>query len=148
MLQFEICRLSLLGSNEMAIHLVKQYSMSILIKYIVLNSMATQHSFIQGSKFFFIKNHSYNIALLNQSKKFKLVSLSAAMKVKFVKIFDSSGTGTLFKINTILNRVLQTQLCLLLDPFYEAKYPEHMYGFRKGRNAHQAVGFLKCILEK
>ena len=44
--------------------------------------------------------------------------------------------------------MLQTQLCLLLDPFYEAKYPEHMYAYRKGRNTHQAMGFLKTVLEQ
>jgi RNA-directed DNA polymerase len=70
------------------------------------------------------------------------------MKVKLVEIPKQNGSTRILGIGTMLDRVLQTQLSLLLDPFYEAKYPEHMYAYRKGRNTHQAVGFLKGILER
>jgi retron-type reverse transcriptase len=36
----------------------------------------------------------------------------------------------------------------LLDPYYEAKFSEHVYSYRKGRDTHQAVGFLKAVLQK
>jgi len=42
--------------------------------------------------------------------------------------------------------VLQTQLCLLLNSFYEGKYHENIYSYRKGRNPSQAVGLLHEIL--
>ena len=70
------------------------------------------------------------------------------MKVKLVEISKPDGSIRTLRISTMLDRVLQTQLCLLLDPFYEAKYPEYMYAYRKGRNTHQAAGFLKAVLER
>jgi hypothetical protein len=96
---------------------------------------------------FIIKNNSHKIELLSQSKNIKL-NLSSTMKVKLVEIPKPNGSARTLRISTMLNRMLQKQLCLLLDPFYEAKYPEHMYVYRKGRNTCQVVGFLKAILEK
>lgn len=147
LLQAEICRLSLMGSNEMAMKLIEAYSMNIVIRYIAINKITAQSGYIPGIDNFIIRNNGHKIELLFQSKETKLNALSI-MKVKLVEIPKSDGSTRNLGISTILDRVLQTQLCLLLDPFYEAKYPEHMYGFRKGRNMHQAVGFLKAVLER
>lgn len=146
LLQTEICQLSLSGSDEIAMGLIDIYSMNIIIRYIAINKVARQSSSAPGIDNVIFKNNCDKIALLLQSKETKLNSLST-MKVKFVKIPKSDGSQKTLGISTMLDRTLQTQLCLLLDPFCEAKYPEHMYGFRKGRNAHQAVGFLKAVLE-
>ena len=142
MLQAEICRLSLIGFNELAIKLIEAYSMNIVIRYIAINRITAQSGSTSGIDSFIIKNNKHKISLLIQSKETKLNSFSA-MKIKLVKS-SSKNLG----ISTILDRVLQTQLYLLLDPFYEAKYSKHIYGFRKGRNTHQAAGFLKVFLEK
>nr|YP_009476640.1 hypothetical protein StoMt_p004 [Storeatula sp. CCMP1868]AVM81133.1 hypothetical protein StoMt_p004 [Storeatula sp. CCMP1868] len=146
-LQAEICRLSLIGSNEMAMKLIEAYSMNIVIRYIAINRITVQSGSTPGIDNFIVKNNSHKIDLLFQSKETKLSSLST-MKVKLVEIPKPDGSVRSLGISTMLDRVLQTQLYLLLDPFYEAKYPEHMYGFRKGRNTHQAVGFLKAVLER
>jgi RNA-directed DNA polymerase len=114
-------------------------------KYIAINRIIAQSSSTLGIDNFIVKNNSYKTDLLFQSKETKLSPLSN-MKIKFVEIPKPEGSFRSLGINTMLDKVLQTQLCLLLDPFYEAKYPEHMYGFRKGRNTHQAVGFLKAVL--
>jgi RNA-directed DNA polymerase len=37
---------------------------------------------------------------------------------------------------------MQTLFVLLLDPIVEATSDDFSYGFRKGRNAHQAIGDL------
>ena len=147
LLQTEICQLSLSSSDEKAMKLIESYSMNIIIRYIAINKIASQSGFTPGIDNVIIKNNSNKIALLLQSKETKLNSLST-MKVKLVKIPKPDGSHRTLGISTMLDRILQTQLCLLLDPFYEAKYPEHMYGFRKGRNTHQAVGFLKAVLER
>merc|ERR1712194_91022 len=130
-----------------AMELIKTYSMNIVIRYIAINKIASQSGETPGVDNFIIKNNSNKIKLLSQSKKTKL-NLSSTMKVKLVEITKLNGSTKILGISTMLNRVLQTQLCLLLDPFYEAKYPEHMYAYRKGRNTHQAVGFLKGTLER
>jgi RNA-directed DNA polymerase len=147
LLQAEICRFSLIGSNEMAMELIDIYSMNIVIRYIAINKITTQSGSTPGIDNFIIKNNSHKIDLLFQSKETKLSSLTT-MKVKRIEIPKSDGSSRILGISTMLDRVLQTQLSLLLDPYYEAKYPEHMYGFRKGRNTHQAAGFLKAVLER
>ena len=147
LLQAEICRLSLIGSNEMAMKLIEAYSMNIVIRYIAINRITVQSGSTPGIDNFIVKNNSHKIDLLFQSKETKLSSLST-MKVKLVEIPKPDGSVRSLGISTMLDRVLQTQLYLLLDPFYEAKYPEHIYGFRKGRNTHQAAGFLKAVLER
>lgn len=147
LIQAEICRFSLIGSNEKAMKLIDSYSMNILIRYIAVNRVTSRFGFISSIHDFILKSNRQKIDLLFQSKETQL-SLFSTMKVKCVEIFKSNGSLRSLHINTLLNRVIQTQFCLLLDPFYEAKYPEHMYGFRKGRNRHQAVGFLKASLEK
>jgi RNA-directed DNA polymerase len=147
LIQAEICRLSLTGADTAAMELVETYSMNIVIRYIATNKIASQSGETPGVDNFVIKNNSNKLELLSQSKKTKL-NLSSTMKVKLIKILKPNGSARILGISTMLDRVLQTQLCLLLDPFYEAKYPEHMYAYRKGRNTHQAVGFLKAILER
>jgi RNA-directed DNA polymerase len=147
LLQTEICHLSLTGADTKAMELIETYSMNIIIRYIAINKIASQSGKTPGTDTFVIKNNSNKLELLNQSKKTKL-NLLSSMKVKLVEIPKPNGSTRILGISTMLDRVLQTQLCLLLDPFYEAKYPEHMYGYRKGRNTHQAVGFLKAILER
>ena len=147
LLQTEICRLSLTGADIAAMELIETYSMNIVIRYVAINKIASQSGETPGVDNFIIKNKRNKIELLSQSKKTKL-NLSSTMKVKLVKIPKPNGSTRILGISTMLDRVLQTQLCLLLDPFYEAKYPEHVYAYRKGRNTHQAVGFLKGILER
>lgn len=146
-LQIEICQLSLIGSNKKAMDLIDSYSMNIVIRYIAINIITAQSGSTPGIDNFIIKNDSNKLELLSQSKKTKLNSRST-IKVKLVKIPKPDGAIRTLGISTMLNRVLQTQLCLLLDPFYEATYSEHTYAYRKGRNTHQAVGFLKAVLEE
>jgi RNA-directed DNA polymerase len=147
LLQIEICQLSLIGSNKKAMDLIDLYSMNIVIRYIAINKITAQSGSTPGIDNFIIKNNSHKLELLSQSKKINLNSRST-MKVKLVKIPKPDGTMRTLGISTMLDRVLQTQLCLLLDSFYEATYSEHTYGYRKGRNTHQAVGFLKAVLER
>ena len=45
-------------------------------------------------------------------------------------------------IPTIGDRCMQSLFVLLLDPIVEADSDDFSYGFRKGRNAHQAIGDL------
>ena len=42
-------------------------------------------------------------------------------------------------IPTVLDRLIQQALHQVLSPIFEPTFSEHSYGFRPGRNAHQAV---------
>ena len=39
----------------------------------------------------------------------------------------------------MLDRLIQQALNQVLSPIFESTFSEHSYGFRPGRNAHQAV---------
>ena len=42
-------------------------------------------------------------------------------------------------VPTVLDRVIQQALAQVLTPLFEDGFSDHSYGFREGRNAHQAV---------
>ena len=42
-------------------------------------------------------------------------------------------------VPTVLDRVIQQALAQVLTPLFESEFSSHSYGFREGRNAHQAV---------
>lgn len=49
-------------------------------------------------------------------------------------------------ILTILDRIIQTWILSVLDPVIDVHSDKYSFGFRKGRNAHQAIGELSRIL--
>ena len=42
-------------------------------------------------------------------------------------------------VPTVLDRVSQQAIAQVLTPHYDGDFSQHSYGFRVGRNAHQAV---------
>jgi len=137
-IQAEVCYLSLIGADTDALKLIEIYSMNSIIRGIAIDKTASIDNLN-------IKSYAQKLSLLSQSKKTKL-NLSSTFEIKLVDIPKQDGTVKTLGISKLLNRMFQKQLGLLLNPFYEAKYPEQMYGFRKGRNKYQAIACLKKIL--
>jgi RNA-directed DNA polymerase len=59
--------------------------------------------------------------------------------VKQVLIPKPGGGTRTLGIPTVLDRFIQQALHQVLCPMYDATFSPHSYGFRPGRNAHQAV---------
>jgi RNA-directed DNA polymerase len=50
-------------------------------------------------------------------------------------------------VPTVRDRVVQTATLLILEPIFEADFLESSFGFRPGKNAHQALTAIKANLE-
>lgn len=59
--------------------------------------------------------------------------------VRKVEIPKDTGGVRMLGIPTVVDRMIQQAIYQALSPMYEEEFDKHSYGFRPGKNAHQAV---------
>lgn len=73
--------------------------------------------------------------ILNRNLNHKcLISLVDKLRRQQLLTYKSA------RIPTITDKCIQTLFVLLLDPITESTADEYSYAYRRGRNAHQAIG--------
>ena len=68
--------------------------------------------------------------------------------VKRVEIPKDNGGKRLLGIPSVRDRVVQQAILQVIDPIIDPNFSDYSYGFRKGRNAHQAIEHIQEYYEE
>ncbi len=83
----------------------------------------------------------------DQFKQSLLEGMYSPQPVRRVEIPKPDGGVRLLGIPTVLDRMVQQAITQVLSPIFDAEFSDNSFGFRPGRNAHQAITQAKHYIE-
>jgi group II intron reverse transcriptase/maturase len=151
-LQYDIAFLCTLGKREEALQYVDEFCMSLIIRTFCVERIRTRSSRDTPGidQMIIEKANDYKTCLqLVKMTHPKNISYKCDMQVRYLEIpKKDSNQVRVLGISNIIDRVLQLQILVLLDPIIDPMLPEDFYGFRKGRSALQALGYLTKSIQQ
>jgi group II intron reverse transcriptase/maturase len=81
----------------------------------------------------YLKQHGENLKQSLLDGKYR------PLPVRRVEIPKPNGGIRLLGIPTVVDRMIQQAIAQVLSPIFEKEFSNYSYGFRPGRNAHQAI---------
>lgn len=147
----DISRLSRLDKKDEIMKFISKNYFSLIFRIAAIDIIRIRSSMkTPGSDGLIINGaNDYNmcIKLLSLTHP-KNVNFDLNMEVSYVEMSEKEiGKFRVLGISNIIDRILQLQMLIFLDPLVDANLMEHFYGFRKGRNALQAIGFLSRSIQ-
>lgn len=151
-LQRDLASLCAMDKSDLALRYCQVFCFSLVIRVYTVDGLRTRSSAATpGTDEEIIKSgNDYATCLrLIEETHPKNISLEQNMQVRSVETPQKEpGKFRNLGVGNVIDRVLQCQFLVLLDPILDSYLPEHFYGYRKGRNAHQALGFLSTSIQR
>ena len=114
--------------------IINQRNMRLASSHVVSNKGSAGVDGMQVSELTaFVKNNKSKIATALLNGKY------FAQPILGVSIPKSNGKTRMLGIPTVIDRWLQQCVSQVMSEKFEMEFKEHSYGFRPGKNAHQAV---------
>jgi hypothetical protein len=139
------------GKNVEALKYVEYFVFSSIIRIRCIDKVRTissrQATFLNNQIFSSPTDFVTCLKLFKQTHV-KNINLKRIKEIYSIKICKTNKNKiSEVKSTDVLDKILQLQFLFLLEPVIDTMLSENFYGFRKNRNALQAVSFLSKSLQ-